>query len=83
MRKPAMRSISSRDSVVLPAPDGEDSTNINPRRSTPSKPRPCAAMDHSRFWTCSRNCSTTFFISRPVFVSSMSFDFEQQVLTSR
>ena len=25
---------SSRDSVVLPAPDGEDSTNISPRRST-------------------------------------------------
>src|SRR5262245_10956615 len=27
-----------RDSVVLPAPDGEDSTNIRPRRSTPSNP---------------------------------------------
>ena len=30
--------ISMRDSVVLPAPDGDDSTNISPRRSTPSKP---------------------------------------------
>src|SRR4029453_3479979 len=31
-----------RDSVVLPAPDGDDSTNISPRRSTPSKPWPAA-----------------------------------------
>src|SRR5688500_15367477 len=27
-----------RDSVVLPAPEGDDSTNISPRRSTPSNP---------------------------------------------
>jgi hypothetical protein len=33
----------------LPAPDGDDSTNINPRRSTPSKPWPPAVMSHSRF----------------------------------
>src|SRR5207253_7315329 len=32
-----IRSINSRDSVVLPAPDGDDSTNISPRRSTPSR----------------------------------------------
>src|SRR5215813_3292919 len=35
---------SMRDSVVLPAPDGEDSTNIRPRRSTPSNPWPPAAI---------------------------------------
>ncbi|MET3241154.1 hypothetical protein ABIF36_006642 [Bradyrhizobium japonicum] len=38
IRRPGIRSINKRDSVVLPAPDGEDSTNINPRRSTPSVP---------------------------------------------
>ena len=32
--RPGIRSIKRRDNVVLPAPDGEDSTNINPRRST-------------------------------------------------
>jgi hypothetical protein len=32
---PGMRSINKRDSVVFPAPEGEDSTNIKPRRSTP------------------------------------------------
>ena len=35
--KSGIRSSSMRDSVVLPAPDGDDSTNISPRRSTPSK----------------------------------------------
>src|SRR5437879_13207144 len=70
-----------RDSVVLPAPEGDDSTNISPRRSTLSKPP--AVIGYSRFWTCSRNCSTTFFISSPVWVNSRSFDLEQQVLTSR
>ena len=35
-----IRSIKSRDSVVLPAPDGEDSTNIRPRRSSPPMRRP-------------------------------------------
>ena len=35
----------SRDSVVLPAPDGDDSTNINPRRAiAPSSCRPAAAI---------------------------------------
>jgi len=38
MVRPGIRSIRSRDSVVFPAPDGDDSTNISPRRSTPSKP---------------------------------------------
>ena len=66
--RPGIRSISNRDSVVLPAPDGDDSTNISPRRSTPSKPWPPAVIVHSRFCTCSRNCSTTFFISSPVLV---------------
>jgi hypothetical protein len=33
--RPGIRSINRRDSVVFPAPDGDDSTNINPRRSTP------------------------------------------------
>src|SRR5262245_65238774 len=33
-----------RDSVVLPAPDGEDSTNIRPRRATPSALWPPAAI---------------------------------------
>src|SRR5262245_50043630 len=30
-----------RDSVVLPAPDGDDSTIIRPRRAIASLPRPC------------------------------------------
>jgi hypothetical protein len=33
-----IRCISMRDIVVLPAPDGDDKTNISPRRSTPSNP---------------------------------------------
>jgi hypothetical protein len=49
IRKPGMASVNMRDSVVLPAPDGEDSTNIIPRRSTPSNRCLRAAMDHSRF----------------------------------
>src|ERR1700746_3989754 len=44
MRRPFIRSISRRDSVVLPAPEGEDSTNIKPRRSPPSEPCLRAAM---------------------------------------
>src|SRR5690242_20070062 len=31
-----------RDSVVLPAPEGDDSTNISPRRATPSALWPAA-----------------------------------------
>src|SRR5262245_60005579 len=30
-----------RDNVVLPAPDGEDSTSMSPRRAIASLPRPC------------------------------------------
>src|SRR5262249_60970340 len=33
-----------RDSVVLPAPEGDDSTNISPRRATPSALWPPAAI---------------------------------------
>src|SRR5262249_21218160 len=36
--------MSSRDSVVLPAPDGDDSTNISPRRATLSVLWPPAAI---------------------------------------
>jgi hypothetical protein len=39
--------INMRDNVVLPAPEGDDSTNISPRRSTPSKPE--AVIGYSRF----------------------------------
>ena len=59
-----------RDSVVLPAPDGDDSTSIRPRRAMLMSPR---AIAHSRFCTCSRNCSTTVLSSRPILVSSTSF----------
>jgi len=31
--RPDIRSISNRDQRGLPAPDGDDNTNINPRRS--------------------------------------------------
>src|SRR5437762_4439701 len=41
----------------------------------------CAA--HSRFCTCSRNCSIAAFSDRPMRVNSISADFEHSVLASR
>src|SRR3990170_6863073 len=38
MLRLASRSSSRREIVVLPAPDGDDSTSINPRRRMPAKP---------------------------------------------
>ena len=67
-----------RDSVVLPAPDGEDSTSIRPRRwmagvvdvTRHSGPAPAGARSR-------------LSESMPMRVSSMSADFEQSVLASR
>ena len=42
-----------------------------------------ACPHYSRFCTCSRNCSTTLLSSRPILVSSTSFDLAQSVLASR
>ena len=42
-----------------------------------------ASSAHSRFCTCSRNCSTTVLSSRPILVSSTSFDLAHSVLDSR
>ena len=54
-----------------------------PRRAIAFDAVPCAAIDHSRFCTCSRNCSTTLFSSSPMLVSSTSFALAHSVLTSR
>ena len=62
---------SRRDRVVLPAPDGEDSTSIRPRRLISS-------FAHSTFWACSRNWSITALSARPVRVSAMSDGFGAQ-----
>jgi hypothetical protein len=40
MLRPGIFSISMRASVDFPAPEGDDSTNISPRRSTPLKVPP-------------------------------------------
>ena len=45
---PGSSSRSRRASVVLPAPDGDDNTSINPLRAESIPP-------HSMFCTCSRN----------------------------
>src|SRR5215469_9628138 len=42
-----------------------------------------ASLTHSRFCTCSRNCSTATLSDRPIRVSSISADFEHSVLASR
>ena len=77
-------SVSSRlrAMVDLPAPDGEDSTSISPRRRMPAE-APSAAIHYSRFCTCSRNWSTTAFSSSPIAVSDAAFDLEHRVFDSR
>ena len=68
---------SMRDSVVLPAPDGDDSTSIRPRRAI-ALLLPRARHRYSRFCTCSRNCSTTALSSSPMLVSSRSLALEHK-----
>ncbi len=73
-----------RDSVVLPAPDGDDSTSIRPRRAILfSSISNRARHRYSTFCTCSRNCSTAALSSSPILVSSTSFALAHSVLASR
>ena len=72
-----------RDSVVLPAPEGEDRTSIRPRRATALRFRRARFMPYSTFCTCSRNCSTAAFSSSPILVSSTSLALAHSVLASR
>ena len=65
--------------VVLPAPEGDDSTSRKPRRRRGRG----VGRAHSRFCTCSRNCSIAALSARPMRVSSISADFEHSVLASR
>ena len=75
------RSSRRRVIVVLPAPEGEDSTSRKPRRRIAVAG--AARRAHSRFCTCSRNCSIAALSARPMRVSSISADFEHSVLASR
>ena len=83
-RRAASAFSNMRESVVLPAPDGEDRTSIRPRRATRLLDFAARAlMPYSTFCTCSRNCSTAALSSSPILVSSTSLALAQSVLASR
>ena len=92
MRRPGSAASSRRASVVLPAPEGEDSTSSRPRRAMrgmaaavglPARSVARSRSAHSMFCTCSRIWSMTALSSRPARVVSGSLALEHSVLASR
>src|SRR5206468_3980371 len=77
------RSRISRHKVVLPAPDGAETTNRVPCRLITGRAPLPRRVRYSRFCTCSRIFSIRPFAASAAWLTSRSSAFEAIVLTSR
>ena len=75
-RMPDSTPTNSRTRLVLPAPEGAETTKRIPDSDM-------ASLPYSTFCTCSRICSMSTLRSTAAFVVSVSADFDPRVLASR